>query len=171
MRFFIDTEFIEDGRTIDLLSIAIVCGDGREYYAEAQEADREKASPWVRANVLPLLKGPVKPRKVIADEVLIFLRSGGRDDPAELWGWYSAYDHVVLCQLWGPMALLPNGVPMFTHDLRSFTGGDGGYDRIELPPKPALDHHALEDARWIRDAYKVVFPHEHVVAVPADAYR
>ena len=41
MKFFLDTEFIEDGRTIDLLSIAIVCEDGREYYAEPAEADRQ----------------------------------------------------------------------------------------------------------------------------------
>lgn len=39
MKYFFDTEFIEDGRTIDLVSIGIVCEDGREYYAVSAEAD------------------------------------------------------------------------------------------------------------------------------------
>lgn len=167
MRFFIDTEFVEDGKTIDLLSIAIVCEDGREYYAEPSEADRERAGPWVRQHVLPLLKGPVKSRKTISDEVLIFLRSG--PTKAELWGWYSAYDHVALCQLWGPMVSLPNGIPMFTNDLRTFA--DNESKRIALPPKPEISHHAIEDARWLRDAYAAVFPGMLTPATPVDAYR
>ncbi len=168
MRFFIDTEFIDDGRTIDLLSIAIVCEDGREYYAEPAEADRDKAGQWVQANVLPHLKGPVKPRRIISDEVLTFLHSGGKDNKAELWGWYSAYDHVALAQLWGPMAMLPNGVPMLTHDLRSFVCE---HMETPLPPKPAIDHHALEDARWIRDVFNVVFPGALPTVEPVGSYR
>lgn len=54
MRYFLDTEFIEDGRTIDLLSIGIVCEDGREFYAEVdqRDVDHEKADEWVRTNVI-----------------------------------------------------------------------------------------------------------------------
>ena len=33
MRIFYDTEFLEDGKTIDLISIGMVAEDGREYYA------------------------------------------------------------------------------------------------------------------------------------------
>jgi len=33
-----DTEFMEDGRLIELLSIALVCEDGRQFYAENLEA-------------------------------------------------------------------------------------------------------------------------------------
>ncbi|MBA3574969.1 MAG: 3'-5' exoribonuclease, partial [Pseudonocardiales bacterium] len=33
MRFFYDCEFIEDGLTIDLVSIGVVDEDGREFYA------------------------------------------------------------------------------------------------------------------------------------------
>ena len=56
MRYWFDTEFIEDGKTIDLLSIGIVSDDGRAYYATSAEADRSKASPWVR-------EGLRKPRR------------------------------------------------------------------------------------------------------------
>ena len=45
MRIWFDTEFIEDGRTIDLLSIGMVRDDGLEYYAEPQEAARERGCP------------------------------------------------------------------------------------------------------------------------------
>lgn len=42
MKFFYDTEFIEDGKTIDLISIGIVAEDGLEYYAVNLDA------PWKR---------------------------------------------------------------------------------------------------------------------------
>lgn len=52
MKYFLDTEFIEDGRTIDLISIGIVCEDGRKYYAINKDCDFSKASQWVKENVL-----------------------------------------------------------------------------------------------------------------------
>jgi hypothetical protein len=53
MRFFYDCEFIEDGTTIDLVSIGVVGEDGREFYAVSTEFDASRAGAWVRANVLP----------------------------------------------------------------------------------------------------------------------
>ena len=55
MKFFYDTEFIEDGKTIDLISIAIVAEDGREYYAISKEFKARRASFWVKENVLKYL--------------------------------------------------------------------------------------------------------------------
>lgn len=52
MRYWLDTEFIEDGKTIDLISIGIVAEDGREYYAINRDCDFSKASDWVEENVL-----------------------------------------------------------------------------------------------------------------------
>lgn len=48
-----DTEFLEDGHTIELISIGIVCEDGREYYAvnEDMPVDRIKADEWLSLNV------------------------------------------------------------------------------------------------------------------------
>ena len=48
-RYFYDCEFVEDGRTIDLVSIGMVCDDGREYYAISSEFDASRAGPWVRS--------------------------------------------------------------------------------------------------------------------------
>lgn len=55
-----DTEFIEDGKTIDLISIGIACEDGREFYAINRDCDFSKASQWVKDNVLVCLP-PVDP--------------------------------------------------------------------------------------------------------------
>jgi hypothetical protein len=48
MLYWLDTEFIEDGVTIDLISIGIVAEDGRELYLLNWECDYSKASDWVK---------------------------------------------------------------------------------------------------------------------------
>ncbi|HEX7355409.1 MAG TPA: polyadenylate-specific 3'-exoribonuclease AS [Mycobacteriales bacterium] len=147
MRFFYDTEFIEDGVTIDLVSIGVVSEDGaREYYAVSSEHDPTRAIPWVRAHVLDKLPSPASPlwrtRTQIRDELFAFLTAG--DGEVELWAWYAAYDHVALCQLWGAMRALPRELPRFTRDLRQRWEDAGS---PPLPPEPADAHDALADAR------------------------
>ena len=39
MKYWLDTEFIARPFTIDLISIGLVAGDGREFYAESSEVD------------------------------------------------------------------------------------------------------------------------------------
>nr|BFF24290.1 hypothetical protein GCM10025732_22550 [Glycomyces mayteni] len=117
-RYFYDTEFIEDGRTIDLVSIAVVDEHGREYYAVSTEFDPSRAIEWVRRNVLDKLPAPSshlwKDRATIRDELYEFLvgpvrrKTGSHPgERVELWAWIGAYDHVVLAQLWGTMPELP----------------------------------------------------------------
>ncbi len=146
MRFFYDTEFIEDGRTIDLVSIGVVAEDGREFYAVSTEFDPDRAGEWVRANVLPKLPSPSSSawlsRRRIREDLLAFLLEGGGE--IELWAWVGAYDHVVLCQLWGPMTALPRQIPRFTRELRQEWEASG---RPALPSAPADAHDALSDAR------------------------
>ena len=54
-KYFLDTEFIEDGKTIDLISIGLVCEDGRSLYLQNAECEFGKASDWVWRNVFPHL--------------------------------------------------------------------------------------------------------------------
>ncbi|HEX2299954.1 MAG TPA: polyadenylate-specific 3'-exoribonuclease AS, partial [Pseudonocardiaceae bacterium] len=135
MRFFYDCEFIEDGDTIELISIGVVDEQGREYYAVSTEFDPERAGEWVRSHVLPKLPPPADPawrsRAAIRDSLLEFLTGPG--ESVELWAWFAAYDHVVLCQLWGPMTALPPAIPRFTRELRQFWE-DRGSPR--MPPRP-----------------------------------
>lgn len=55
MRYFIDSEFIDDGETIDLISIGIVADDGREYYAQSSQFNVHGANAWIWQNVFPHL--------------------------------------------------------------------------------------------------------------------
>jgi len=149
-RYFYDCEFIEDGRTVDLVSIGVVDEHGREFYAVSTEFDATRAVPWVRRNVLDKLPSPGDPawrsRVRIRDDLHEFLRAPLRADPdehMELWAWYAAYDHVTLAQLWGPMTALPREIPRFTKDLRQLWDDRG---RPELP-EMAGRHDALVDAR------------------------
>lgn len=155
VKYFYDTEFIEDGVTIDLVSIGIVAEDGREYYAVSREFDPTRANPWVKDNVLsqlPSLGDPVwKSRQTIRQEVYAFLHAP-KDRP-QLWAWVGAYDHVVLAQLWGDMTALPKSMPRYTRDLRQHWELAG---RPQLPPAPANAHDALADARHNLVKYQAI---------------
>lgn len=180
MRIHYDTEFLEDGQKIELISIGMVAEDGREYYAVNRDMPHKRIArhDWLMANVVPSLprlhgdarlhyagkrSNPLaldwqhpnlKRRTQIADEVRDFIQA---TPDVELWAWYGAYDHVALCQLWGSMIDLPEGVPMYTHDLKQETARLGCPDG-HLPKQKAELHNALADAR-----------HNKVVAAFLDA--
>jgi 3' exoribonuclease, RNase T-like len=156
VRYFYDTEFIDDGYNIELISIGVVAEDGREYYAVSTEFNPERAGKWVRANVLPKLPSPAsqvwRSRAQIRDDLETFFDVDG-PEPIELWAWVGAYDHVVLCQLWGPMTHLPPQIPRFTHELRQLWE-DRGSPR--LPRRSTNVHDALVDARDQLLRYQVI---------------
>jgi len=187
MKVYYDSEFVEDGHTIELISIGMVLvpdsrdRDGnvrpvREYYAVNSDApwERIEQHDWLCENVVPSLplthpvektnghysinidhlNTQVKPRWVIANEVRDFLIDNARSlgEDIELWAWYGAYDHVVLCWLWGPMSDLPRGIPMYTHDFKQHVD----YTRYQPDTLSGENkHNALEDARWLQRAYKI----------------
>lgn len=176
MRIWYDTEFLEDGKTIELISIGMVTEGGRELYAvnEAIANDplhgRICKNKWLMENVvpsLPLHVGYTKGHGAIsegstyrgffnldmASNVVMparMIRNAVRElilatpDP-QLWAWYGAYDHVALAQLWGPMINLPEGIPMWTNDLRQEAERLGAAK--SMPEQPDGVHNALADAR------------------------
>jgi hypothetical protein len=172
MRVFYDCEFLEDGKTIELISIGMVAEDGRELYLVNRDAPwkRIKKDDWLMANVVPHLPQPhgdwcnhmpkrwpidfhnnaVQDRATIATAVRQFLQT---TPDLELWADYGAYDHVVLCQLFGRMIDLPSGVPMFTHDLQHELHRLGG---PPMPEQAAGLHNALEDARHLRACFEAL---------------
>lgn len=146
MRYFYDTEFIDDGDRIHLVSIGVVDESGREYYAISTEFDPTLAIDWVRRNVLDKLPSPAHPawksRERIRTELLEFFTVPG--EKVELWAWVAAYDHVALCQLYGDMRRLPRVIPRFTHELKQRWEDRGS---PPLPASPEDRHDALVDAR------------------------
>lgn len=152
MKIWFDTEFIEDGRTIDLISIGMVREDGFTYYAESSDCDLSRASGWVAKNVIPHLQhisNPPyqrKPRWLIANEVREFVGA-----QPEFWAYFADYDWVVLCQLYGRMVDLPDGWPMYCNDIQQMRMR---YPNHDLPDIKGAAHNALHDALWCRDAWE-----------------
>jgi hypothetical protein len=151
MRFWFDTEFMEDGRLILPLSVGVVAEDGREFYAEF-DSDRWYANDFVRTSVLPHL-GPwaeTWSKEMVREGLLAFVG----DERPEWWAYYADYDWVLLCQLFGRMVDLPKGWPMFCMDVKQLAVSVGN---PRLPEhdveKHGPEHHALADARWTRDAH------------------
>lgn len=200
MKYFYDLEFKEglswnlghqepivDLYSIQPISIAVVCEDGREYYACCMDFDRANSSPWLDENVFPHLpgkdvifnfmpsptiKGFKKNRKLhlqteawktnaeIAKDLLLFIdpREITKNDvrtPTQLYGYYSAYDHVALCWFFGTMMQLPPGMPMYTRDLKQ-EADRLGMPKEFYPPKSEREHDALEDARWNKQLYEQI---------------
>lgn len=157
MRYFLDTEFIEDGKTIDLISIGVVCEDGRELYAVSQEAQLHLANPWVRENVLPHLPRYGDPawmsRTGIRNALIDFV--GAKPKP-QFWAYYADYDWVAVCQLFGTMLGLPTYFPKFCLDLKQLAVDKGNPD---LPKMDAGEHDALQDARWNKRVYDFLTAH------------
>ena len=169
-----DLEFLEDGRTIELISVALVAEDGRSYYAVNRDLaawtwrgwrlrHRIRRHAWLMEHVVPNLPKALGDRRLTMPKRWLFdyaapeVKSPARiaaevaafiqaTPDVELWANYGAYDHVCLAQLWGPMIALPAGVPMFTHDIQQER------DRLgltwnDLPEQAGGAHNALADAR------------------------
>ena len=174
LKYFLDTEFIEKPNTIELISIGIKCEDGRKYYAISSEYDYSKASDWVKNNIildifeeskkslnityeemLPSLtnihKFVGKKISEIKGEILEFVGYPNYEKgKPEFWGYYSDYDWVVFCWIFGAMIDLPEGFPMYCKDLKQLA------DESNKPKfyYPSKEHNALEDAIWNHEFYK-----------------
>lgn len=180
MKYFFDTEFIEDGKTIDLLSIGIAAEDGREYYAQNMECKFVNANDFVWRNVFPhLLHFDMRGARTcnrplpitcadkptgqchnkpcpwrfpfeIRDEVKDFCDIEKHVKP-EFWGYYADYDWVVFCQLFGRMVDLPKGYPFYCNDIKQLCMSIGNPD---LPQLGKGEHSAINDAKWNRSTYE-----------------
>ncbi len=134
MNIWIDCEFNDFYG--ELISLGMVDEDGREFY---EVLHCEKPTPWVAANVMPILGRPACSRRLMQ---------------ARLEQWLSAYGSVHLIADW------PEDI---THFCQSLITGPGM--RMDTPPLTmeirrdldsalsAIPHHALEDAKAIRAAH------------------
>lgn len=191
-RIIYDTEFIDDGVGITPLSIAMIReSDGMELYAVTDSLAaiaRAAESAWLRDNVLRWLPvdvtlsadygkidakvewnedhpgmAYVAPIETIAEMVEDFVLA--KPDP-QLWAYYGAYDHVLYAQLFGPMAELADGMPMYTMDLKQYAVMLGDPKLPELPDTEVqarfgqrMEHHALYDA--YEEAYRLEWLDEY----------
>ena len=167
-KYFYDCEFNENGKTIELISIGFISEDGRRLYLENLDVDLSKVNPWVKQNVIPHLwhkqkdktkfnewslndmnSGGLMPKKYMVHDIKSFCNISKYGKP-EFWGYYSAYDHVVLCQIFGTMMELPEGYPKYTNDLKQLAVSLGD---PKLPDQNSTEHNALADAEWNKEVY------------------
>lgn len=188
MKYFLDTEFIEHAGGIQLVSIGIVCEDGREFYAESSEINPLLANNWVRKNVLGKLiywgkwghdqnedskfvgfqekgiLGFYANEELIATSIRSFFyeKDGDKGSNIEIYAYFADYDWVVFCRLFGRMINLPKGFPMWCIDLKQMM-----WER-ELTkewkqfyvPDPEDEHNALVDARWNKALHQEIMKHK-----------
>lgn len=156
MRYFLDTEFYEHGYArIDLISIALVCEDGREFYAVASTGwNSENVSDWLKENVLPYL-GDVE--RLERDEIADQLRDFVREDQGkvELVGYFADYDWVLFCQLFGTMLDLPKHFPKYCQDIKQMMD-DRSIKKSDLPKQNEQEHNALADARHMKKMFEFI---------------
>lgn len=162
------------------ISVGMVRDDGAELYLINGEFPIEafliqsRQEEWLRHNVVPYLpvtihsattgvdwiewnedhpdyEASVFSRDIMRQKIHTFLV--GDEMPyhdSELWGWYPAYDHVCLAQMFDTMSDMPDRIPKQTNDIRQFHNHLGSPG---LPPNRGPAHHALADARWTAQAF------------------
>lgn len=195
MKIFYDCEFLENGETIRLISIAMIREDGKYIYRIVEDGQLMVDvwhHAWLRENVVPSLPisaeyrmldldgiykdlvvweshdpdyGYVKPKELVKQDIGRFILS--TPNP-ELWAYYGAYDHVALCQLWGRMIDLPDGIPMYTNDLKTIIQSLGN---PRIPKQSEGLHNALSDAIWNKDTYEYLRRLREATEAPEDPYK
>ena len=160
-RIFFDTEFYENGETIELISIGLVRQrDLATLYRvnkdfnydvmvkEATKRNRRETIEFLDKNVFNNLGATTENTKTkfeIRDEIAEFV--GNKPD---FWASCSAYDWVLICQLFGVMLELPKSWPHFCNDIAMLKNAVGKKE-IDLTPMNRFrlkgkEHNALYDA-------------------------
>src|SRR5690606_11798062 len=112
----------------------------------SRQKDLSEANKWTRDGGI----GGFLSRKEISADVRRFCSPELHGKP-EFWGYYADYDWVVFCQLFGRMMDLPKGFPMYCRDIKQLCDELGN---PKLPEQSSIEHHALADARWNKEAWE-----------------
>lgn len=173
MRYHYDWEFKEDGRTIEPISLGMVSDDGRELYIINKRAidnfrwrfykeQLDETDRWLQDNVFNHISFEdedqygmdfKEQRNDVAQIVYNFVVNQidwSYETDIELWGYFGAYDHVCLSQIFGRMIDLPNPMPMYTNELMTIRKGRSKPTR----PKELSEHHSLMDAKYQKLIYE-----------------
>lgn len=182
-RFFYDTEFHEDGRTIDLLSFGMVCDTStEEFYHVNLDANWVAAfnNDWIRTNVMNSIPHAIYPmpsgidveltegypvaitRQSMAMELVNYVESNlPANHVPEFWAYYGDYDHVAMAQMYGRMLDLPAFFPMYTMDIKQLAIMKGvSGEPINSEGSELIQHNALGDARHNREMFRYLISND-----------
>lgn len=159
--YFFDTEFYENGETIELISIGMVreydlntlylVNKDFDYNAMVQDAKArglDETISFLDNQVFNNLDSNIR-NTVSKEEIKIQILNFVRGSP-QFWASCSAYDWVVLSQLFGVMVNLPSDWPRFCNDLamlkRIFNKPEIDYSPMKQFKLYGKEHNALYDA-------------------------
>ena len=131
-------------------------------YRELVTGDARNHIPFTYRAMKNLIDSFGKTNKEIAQDIDSFVGLYDRRN-TKFYGYYSDYDWVVFCWLFGRMIDLPKCFPMYCIDLKqeldrkanTFMPLDD-LKKMKDYPKQVNEHNALADARWNRDLYDFI---------------
>ncbi|MCA9328584.1 3'-5' exoribonuclease [Candidatus Saccharibacteria bacterium] len=157
---FIDTEFTDlDPYKGEILSIGIVKLNGEELYIELES--NGQASDWVQKHILKMLDGPKFSREQAVEQIQGFLGSSLPFAAA----FVDNYDVIYLTKLFGAgnlpfrwmtidiaSVLFAMGINPVKYQLDK-EGAKAFYKQLGIDTKKFRHHHALDDARLLREVW------------------
>jgi hypothetical protein len=160
---FFDSEFSSfDTKKGEILSIGMVKMNGEELYLELKNTT--EPDEWVKENVVPLLTG----EKIGWEEAKEKIKKFAGNSTPFLLSYIDNYDAVYLKNMIGPGKT--NIFHWITIDIASmfFALGrnpedfgdadrDGTFEKMGIDWKKYREHHALDDAKLLREFYLKIF--------------
>ena len=183
MKIFFDTEFTGLHKDTTLIRIGLVAGDGKTFYAELTDYDRNQVDYWIKENVLAHLKFndnakcsikrhddnvEVKgDKKYVRDCLQVWL---SKYDSVQLVSDVCHYDMVLFIDLFGSAFDLPKNVCPFCYDINhdiaelceisDAEAFDKSREEICYKEVEGDKHNALYDAKVIKEIYSYCHPYE-----------
>jgi hypothetical protein len=160
---FYDSEFSSfDTKRGELLSIGMVKMNGEELYLELETT--MEPDEWVKENVVPLLTG----KKVSWEEAVEEIKKFAGSSTPFLLTYVSGYDMVYLKNMIGPgknniFHWMPIDIASMFFAIgrnpEDFGDADknGEFDRLGIDWHKYREHHALDDAKLLREFYLKLF--------------
>lgn len=177
-KIFFDAEFTGLHKITTLLSIALVCEDGNEFYAEFTDFDPLQINPWLEQNVLAkmTLNDYDFARDYKPDEKLVQVKGDtelirqtmtawldDRNSDIEMWGDVNHWDWVLFVSIFGSAFDMPKYIHYMPFDLATalkLCRQDPDVSRYDFAygkDHGKTDvHNALSDARTQMEVYKKV---------------
>lgn len=181
-KVFFDTEFTGLHQQTTLISIGLISEDGKTFYAEFTDYDRDQIDDWLAENVIKNLVHKDSPEYQSPDclgghdesKVSFFGNIGyvrhqleewfKQFERVEIWSDCLAYDWVLFCQIFGGAFKVPKNIYYIPFDictLMKVKGVDPDVNREEFvedyffaAPLVAKKHNALWDAVIIQHCYE-----------------
>ena len=182
-QLFFDTEFTSLTTKAELISIGIVTADGRHFYAELNDFDKDNCTNFVKTEVLPKLRfyGKVTnniflktdpydfnvlgDKKLIKRSLLEWLNKIPKGPKifigdVVMWDWILLHD--IISDVVDDMPQLPNNISYIPTDLATVfreKGIDADIDRQQYCGKTLTKlHNALEDAKLTMWCWLKMYP-------------